>query len=77
MFDVKSIRANKVSISITLFLIVMGLIHIVKPAMIYNENGGFKPFGLGYRNKTVIPLWFVAIITAILSYLCVIYYTIW
>ena len=68
------VRENRVSISITLFIIVMGIIHMTKPAMIYNEDGSFKPFGLGYRQKTVTPLWVIAIIVAILAYLFVVGY---
>ncbi len=77
MFNQHTIRANKVSISITLFLIIMASIHVFKPTMIYNTDGSFKPFGLGYRNKTVMPIWVIAIITAILSYLLVLFYTIY
>jgi hypothetical protein len=38
---------------------------------VYNEEGGFRPFGVGYRNKTVIPIWLVAIVLAIFSYVVV------
>ena len=40
----------------------------MKPACVYNHDGSFKVFGLGYRNKTVVPMWLVVIIAAILSY---------
>jgi hypothetical protein len=30
-------------------------IHITKPALMYNDDGGFRPFGVGYRHKTIIP----------------------
>jgi len=68
------VRNNRVTIAITLFIIVMISIHTVKPAMIYNVDGGFKPFGLGYRNKSVIPIWVIAIFIAILAYLAVLFY---
>jgi len=46
-------------------------IHFFKPAFVYNTEGGFRPFGLGYKHKTVIPIWVVSIILAILSYLAI------
>jgi hypothetical protein len=75
MYNLKGvIRYNKLSISILLFLALFSLIHFLKPGFIYNEDGGYRPFGVGYRHKTVIPIWLVAIFVAILSYLAVLYY---
>ena len=65
---------NKLNVSLLLFLIIFCLIHYIKPSIVYDENGEFRPFGVGYRHKTVIPIWLVAIITAILSYLSVLSY---
>jgi len=39
----------------------------------YNEQGGFRQFGIGYKQKTVIPIWIAAIVLAILSYLLIYY----
>jgi hypothetical protein len=39
----------------------------------YNEDGSLRQFGIGFKRKTVIPAWLVAIIIAILSYLLVLY----
>jgi len=66
--DTKIFRANKVSFAVLLFLVGMAIIHISQPAIIYTESGGFRQFGLGYRNKTVLPIWFFVIILAVLSY---------
>ena len=75
MYNLKGvIRYNKLSISILLFLALFSVIHFLKPGFIYNEDGGYRPFGVGYRHKTVIPIWLVAIFMAILSYLAVLYY---
>ena len=70
----KFIRANKVNVAILIFLICFAIIHTIKPTMIYNEDGGFRPFGVGYRHKTIVPIWIVAIILGIFSYLSVLYY---
>lgn len=68
------VRYNKLSVAIMIFLITFTAIHITKPALLYNDEGGFRPFGVGYRHKTVIPIWIISIIIAILSYLAVMYY---
>jgi hypothetical protein len=68
------IYTNKLNIAIFLFVLFFSLIHTAKPGLLYNKDGSFREFGVGYRNKTVIPIWIVAIILAILCYLYVIYY---
>jgi len=68
------VRYNKLSVAILLFLIVFTAIHTIKPSLLYNQEGGFRPFGVGYRHKTVIPIWIISIIVAIFSYMAVMYY---
>jgi hypothetical protein len=46
----------------------------MNPDFAYVKDGEFRQFGVGYRNKTVIPVWFVSIGIAIISYLVVLYY---
>jgi hypothetical protein len=70
----KFVRIHKINFAILIFLIVFTMIHIYKPLLMYNEDGGFRPFGIGYKHKTVIPIWIVSIIVAIFSYLAVLYY---
>jgi len=70
------IHSNKVSFSIFLFVIAISIIHfILRPSIIYNKNGSFKEFGIGYMNKTVTPIWFVCIILGIFSYLFICWIT--
>ena len=69
----KFVRINKLNISIFIFIILFTIVHISKPVFIYNNDGGFRPFGVGYKHKTVIPIWLAAIILAIMSYLFVLY----
>ena len=68
------VRIHKVNIAILMFLIVFSSIHFLKPSLLYNDEGGFRPFGVGYRHKTVIPIWLVAIFLAIFCYLGVLHY---
>jgi hypothetical protein len=65
------VRYHKLSIAIFLFLILFSIVHVTKPGLIYNSDGGFRPFGVGYQHKTVIPIWVVSIVLAILCYLSV------
>jgi hypothetical protein len=67
------IRSHKVSLAIFLFIFLMILVHLVKPAFLYDEDGSFRQFGIGYRKKTIVPIWAVSIILAIFSYLAVSY----
>lgn len=68
------IGRNKLNVSLLIFLILFFMVHYLKPSIVYDENGEFRQFGVGYRHKTVIPIWLVAIITAIFSYLFVLSY---
>jgi len=69
----KFVRINKLNIAVFIFIVLFTTVHITKPIIIYNNDGGFRPFGVGYKHKTIIPIWFVAILLAILSYLFVLY----
>jgi hypothetical protein len=68
------VRYHKLNVTIFLFLVLFTLIHLLKPVLIYEKNGSFREFGVGYRHKTVIPIWGVAIVLAIFSYLAVLTY---
>jgi hypothetical protein len=68
------VRHNKLNIAIFLFVILFSCIHFLKPGFIYDHDGAFRPFGLGYKHKTVIPIWVISIILAILCYLTVLVY---
>jgi hypothetical protein len=68
------IRENITTISIIIFVLLFGLIVLIKPAFLYNKDGSVREFGIGYRNKTILPIWLVSIILGILSYLIVLFY---
>ena len=71
MASIGYVRTHKTAIAIFLFLILFSIVHSSKPRFAYTDDGGFRQFGLGYRNKTVIPIWIVAIILAIFSYVVI------
>ena len=68
------IRENATLFSIILFLIMFGTIQMMKPAFLYNKDGSIREFGVGYKNKTILPIWLLSLILGILSYLFVMYY---
>jgi hypothetical protein len=68
------IRENATLFAIILFLFMFGSIQMLKPACLYNPNGSIREFGVGYRNKTILPLWLLSLILGIVSYLIVLYY---
>ncbi len=68
------IRDNIALFSIIIFLILFILISIIKPAFLFKKDGSIREFGIGYKNKTILPIWLLSIILGILSYLIVMYY---
>ena len=76
MLDRRFILRNKVYFAILIFLVSFWIFHLIKPGFAYQENGAFRPFGVGYLHKTVIPAWIIAILLAIFSYLLVMMYAI-
>jgi len=74
LFSKKFLIRNKVFFAIALFLGLFLIFHSTKPAFAYDDDGSFRPFGLGYRHKTVIPIWIIAILLAISSYLAILAY---
>ena len=65
---------NILFLSIFLFVILFVIIQIIKPSLLYHKDGSLKKFGIGFKKKTIIPMWLITIVLAILSYLCVLYY---
>ena len=68
------IRQNITLVAIILFITIFGSIQMMKPACFYNKDGSIREFGIGYRNKTILPIWLLSLVLGILSYLAVMYY---
>ncbi len=68
------IRQNINSVSIILFLILFTIINYFKPGFLYNTDGSIREFGLGYKRKTIVPVWLLSLTLGIVSYLFVLYY---
>jgi hypothetical protein len=69
-----TIRRNITLVSVFLYLGLFITVVSFRPTFLYNDDGSLREFGIGFRNKTVLPGWFLAIALAVLSYFSVLYY---
>ncbi len=67
---------NPINIAIVIFVLSVGTVAMIKPRFIYNDDGTLREFGLGYRKKTIVPLWLAVIILAIFAYAVAIHFKI-
>jgi hypothetical protein len=65
---------NITLVSIIIFLCLYLLILYFKPKLLFNNDNSLRNFGLGYKKKTIVPAWLLAIILSIISYFFVLYY---
>ena len=68
------IRENPTLVAVILFVIIFGAIQMIKPSCFYNKDGSIREFGIGYKNKTILPVWLLSIVLGILCYLAVLVY---
>ncbi len=68
------IRNNVTLVAIILFITIFSLIQVSKPVFLYNTDGSIREFGVGYKNKTIFPIWLLSIVLGIVCYLIVMYY---
>ena len=67
-------RNNTTLVSIIMFLICFVIIQMMRPVFLYSRDGSLREYGVGYKNKTILPLWLFTVILGILSYVGVLYY---
>ena len=70
----KLIKSNILLSSVIIFMFLFMIIILSKPSVIFNHDGTFRNFGIGYSRKTILPIWLITIILAIVSYFAIIYY---
>lgn len=68
------VKNNITLVAIALFLLVFSILMSLKPGFLFNNDGSIRNFGVGYKKKTVVPVWLVSIILGILAYYLVIYF---
>ena len=66
-FILKNINLTAIFVFLFLYIILVTL----KPGLMFTKEGHIRDFGIGYKNKTVTPVWLITIILAIISYLLV------
>ncbi len=65
---------NITLVSIIIFLSLYFLVIYFKPKLLFNNDNSIRNFGLGYKNKTIVPVWLLVIVLSIISYFFVLYY---
>lgn len=60
-------------LSVGIFVVVYSILMVMKPALMFYEDGTIREFGVGYKNKTVFPVWMVAILLGAWCYLLVLF----
>ena len=68
----KLCKQNRPLASIILFIAIFAAVQYGQPLFLYNSDGSVRQFGVGYKNKTIFPIWLFSIIVGIFSYLVVI-----
>jgi len=68
------IRENITLVSVVLFVIIFWFVQMMKPACFYKKDGSIREFGVGYKNKTILPIWLLSLVLGILCYLSVMYF---
>lgn len=59
------------SFSITIFVGLFLAVTWFKPSFLFNTDGSIREFGIGRKQKTIIPLWLVVLVLSFLSYLSI------
>jgi len=70
----KFVQTNLLLTSIFIYFTLYVLVNKLNPSLLYKQDGSLRTFGVGYLNKTIVPIWLVSIVLAILSYVLVLYY---
>ena len=70
----KYLQDNPTLFATILFVLLFLLIQSSKPSFLYKKDGSIREFGIGYKNKTILPVWLLSIILGILCYLIVLWY---
>ena len=68
------IKNNITFVSIIVFILSYSAIAYFKPGFLYNHDGTLRNFGLNSNKRTIVPIWLLAILLSLLSYLIVMYY---
>ena len=76
LLNKRFLQQNKTIASILLYFTIFGIIMYIKPNFIFGRLGELREFGVGSKQKTILPVWLVAIFIGILSYFMIMWCTI-
>jgi hypothetical protein len=65
---------NYLNTAVLSFVVLFVVIQMIKPSLLYNTDGSLRSFGIGYRRKTVIPIWLFVVLLSIFTYAAAIYF---
>ena len=68
------LRRHPLGTAIVLFVVLFAITNTLRPRFLYQEDGSLRDFGVGYRNKTILPIWLFSLLLGILCYVAVLYY---
>lgn len=74
-FSYAVLRAFRPLVAFLIFAAMFVVFHVSKPAFAYLPSGGFRPFGVGRKRKTVLAAWVIVVVLSIFSYLAVVQYS--
>ena len=70
MFDVP-----RLLMILVVYFILYGLLLWAKPDILFDPSKkALRPFGVGYKNSTILPLWLASLLLAMASYFIVLYF---
>jgi hypothetical protein len=65
---------NRLFLVIIIYILLYGIVVMLQPDIIFNNKDNcLRQFGVGYRNTSILPLWLISVLFAILSYFIVLY----
>ena len=67
------INRNPTMFALLLYCLAFVFIVLTKPQFLFKNNGAIREFGIGYREKTILPIWLFSIIMGIFSYMLTLY----
>ena len=70
------VNRNRIYLAILIYISLFATTClIVKPPIMFLDSGELRQFGIGFKERTVIPVWLFAFLLGILSYLCILLLT--
>jgi len=65
----------KLIMSIILFCLIYYITIALKPSFLFTEDNVPRQFGIGFENKTILPIWMYVILLAIACYMAMLFST--